>query len=125
GRGGGGGVGWEGEGRVRRGRKKAGSRRYETADGLARDVQRYLADEPVQACPPSALYRFRKFARRNKALVTAATVVAVTLLMAGAMVTWKWWDAECAREQEQQATAKAEAALDETRTAEKKARQGE
>jgi serine/threonine protein kinase len=98
------------------------NRRYETANGLARDVQRYLADEPVQACPPSAVYRFRKFARRNKALVTAATVVAVTLLMAGAVVTWKWWDAERAREQEQQATAKVEAALDAARAAERQSR---
>src|SRR5262249_37706537 len=39
-------------------------RRYETANGLAMDVQRYLADEPVVACPPSAGYRLRKFARR-------------------------------------------------------------
>ncbi len=101
------------------------NRRYETASGLAADVQRYLNDEPVQACPPSAWYWCRKLVRRNKALVTAATVVAVTLFTAGAVVTWKWWDAERAREQEQQATAKAEAALDETRAAEKKARQGE
>src|SRR5213078_4298706 len=42
------------------------NRRYETASAFAADVQRYLADEPVQACPPSAWYRFRKFARRNK-----------------------------------------------------------
>jgi serine/threonine protein kinase len=46
--------------------EKDRSRRYETASGLARDVQRYLADEAVEACPPSAWYRFRKFARRNK-----------------------------------------------------------
>jgi len=45
------------------------SRRYETANGLASDIQRYLDDEPVVACPPSAGYRFRKFARRNKALI--------------------------------------------------------
>src|SRR5207237_783615 len=37
--------------------EKDRTRRYETADGLARDVQRYLADEPVEACPPSAGYR--------------------------------------------------------------------
>jgi tetratricopeptide (TPR) repeat protein len=42
------------------------SRRYETANGFAADVQRYLADEPVQACPPSAWYRCGKFARRHK-----------------------------------------------------------
>ena len=47
--------------------EKDRNRRYETANGFAADVQRYLADEPVQACPPSAGYRLRKFARRNKA----------------------------------------------------------
>ena len=47
--------------------EKDRNRRYETANGLAADVQRYLNDEPVQACPPSAWYRFRKFARRNQA----------------------------------------------------------
>src|SRR5690242_17641605 len=46
--------------------EKDRNRRYETANGFAMDVQRYLADEPVQACPPSAWYRFRKFARRSK-----------------------------------------------------------
>ena len=38
--------------------EKDRSRRYETANGFAMDVQRYLADEPVLACPPSAWYRF-------------------------------------------------------------------
>ena len=46
--------------------EKDRNRRYETASGLAADVQRYLNDEPVEACPPSAWYRFRKFARRHK-----------------------------------------------------------
>src|SRR5438874_2924081 len=41
--------------------EKDRNRRYETANGVAADVQRYLADEPVQACPPSAGYRLRKF----------------------------------------------------------------
>ena len=45
--------------------EKDRNRRYETANGFAVDVQRYLADEPVQACPPSLAYRLRKFARRN------------------------------------------------------------
>ncbi len=47
--------------------EKDRDRRYETADGLAEDVQRYLADEPVEARPPSAGYRLRKFVRRNRA----------------------------------------------------------
>jgi WD40 repeat protein/serine/threonine protein kinase len=55
--------------------EKDRSRRYETANGFAMDVQRYLADEPVQACPPSAGYRLRKFVRRNKGAVLAATFV--------------------------------------------------
>src|SRR5262249_20488899 len=64
--------------------EKDRARRYETANGIARDVQRYLADEPVQAGPPSAGYRFRKFARRNKrALVTAAVLGAMLLVVAG------------------------------------------
>jgi len=52
--------------------EKDRNRRYETANGFAMDVQRYLADEPVQACPPSAWYRLRKFVRRNKGPVLAA-----------------------------------------------------
>src|SRR5262249_4102299 len=53
--------------------EKDRARRYETASALAADVQCYLKDEPVEACPPSAWYRFRKFARRNaRALLTAA-----------------------------------------------------
>ena len=42
------------------------NRRYANANGLAADLQRYLDDEPVSACPPSAAYRARKFVRRNK-----------------------------------------------------------
>src|SRR6202041_273432 len=41
--------------------EKDRNRRYETANGLAADLRRYLEDEPVQAFPPSAWYRFRKF----------------------------------------------------------------
>jgi serine/threonine protein kinase len=60
------------------------SRRYETAIGLALDLERHLHDEPVQACPPSAWYRFRKFARRNKGkLVVAAGLILALAGMAG------------------------------------------
>jgi tetratricopeptide (TPR) repeat protein len=62
--------------------EKDRSRRYETANGFAMDVQRYLADEPVQACPPSAWYRLRKFARRNKRALVTATLLGVMLLVA-------------------------------------------
>jgi serine/threonine protein kinase/tetratricopeptide (TPR) repeat protein len=60
--------------------EKERARRYETANGLARDLEHYLADEPVQACPPSAAYRFRKFARRNKGPMWAAALVLLALV---------------------------------------------
>jgi serine/threonine protein kinase len=65
------------------------SRRYQTANALALDVQRYLADEPVLACPPSAAYRFRKLARRNKAALLAAVLVAVALIVGTVASTWQ------------------------------------
>src|SRR5205814_2770834 len=56
--------------------EKDRNRRYETANGFAMDVQRYLADEPVQACPPTVGYRLRKFVRRNRGPVAAIAAVA-------------------------------------------------
>jgi WD40 repeat protein/serine/threonine protein kinase len=68
--------------------EKNRNRRYDTASTLAADVQRYLDDEPVLACPPSAGYRFRKFARRNKAaLATATAVAAAVLLGVGSLIS--------------------------------------
>jgi WD40 repeat protein len=61
--------------------EKDRKRRYETASGLAMDLERYLADEPVQACPPSAAYCFRKFARRNKAALATASVVGLAVVV--------------------------------------------
>lgn len=52
--------------------EKDRARRYESANDFAMDIQRFLADEAVLACPPSSLYRFKKFVRRNKAPVFAA-----------------------------------------------------
>jgi serine/threonine protein kinase len=60
--------------------EKDRNRRYETANGFAMDVNRYLADEPVQAGPPSTTYRLRKFLRRNKGPVLAATLVLLALV---------------------------------------------
>src|SRR5207247_6504334 len=57
------------------------TRRYETANDLAADVQRYLSDEPVQACPPSAGYRFKKLVRRHKGPALAAAVVSAALVL--------------------------------------------
>jgi serine/threonine protein kinase/tetratricopeptide (TPR) repeat protein len=55
-------------------------RRYETANDFARDIERYMNDEPVAACPPSTLYRAKKFARRNRGPVLAAAIVLLTLI---------------------------------------------
>jgi eukaryotic-like serine/threonine-protein kinase len=65
------------------------TRRYETANGLANDLQRYLDDEPVVASPPSRAYRFRKFARRNKAAIVAALVIAAALILGLAGTSWQ------------------------------------
>ncbi|MGD9853849.1 MAG: WD40 repeat domain-containing serine/threonine protein kinase [Planctomycetaceae bacterium] len=62
--------------------EKDRNRRYETANGLFEDVRHYLNDEPVQACPPSASYRFRKFARRHKAALAAASAIGLAVLVA-------------------------------------------
>ena len=62
--------------------EKDRSRRYETANGFALDVQRYLYDEPVQACPPSAGYRLQKFARRNRGMVAVAAAGLLVLVAA-------------------------------------------
>src|SRR6516164_5737819 len=60
--------------------EKDRNRRYETANGFAMDVQRYLAGEPVLAFPPSAGYRLRKFVRRNRGPVVAASVILLCLV---------------------------------------------
>jgi WD40 repeat protein len=60
--------------------EKDRNRRYETANGLALDLERYLHDEPVRACPPSAMYRLRKFARRNRAAVLAGGLLVLALV---------------------------------------------
>jgi len=65
--------------------EKDRARRYETANGLAMDVQRYLADEQVLASPPSTSYRLRKFLRKHRGPVLAASVI--TLLLVGSAVS--------------------------------------
>src|SRR5262249_41105728 len=68
--------------------EKDRNRRYETANSLAQDVQRYLADDAVLAGPPSAGYRFRKFARRNRrAVVTAVAAIFVVVMAVAGLAT--------------------------------------
>ncbi|HSA03780.1 MAG TPA: bifunctional serine/threonine-protein kinase/formylglycine-generating enzyme family protein, partial [Candidatus Paceibacterota bacterium] len=68
--------------------EKDRTRRYETANGLAQDIERYLGHEPVSARPPSAAYRVQKFIRRNRAMVTQAAMFfcLVALATAGAFL---------------------------------------
>jgi WD40 repeat protein/serine/threonine protein kinase len=68
--------------------EKDRTRRYDTANGLGRDIQRYLADEVVEARPPSVGYRVSKFVRRHKGQVLAASLVLFALLAGMAGTTW-------------------------------------
>lgn len=66
--------------------EKDRSRRYQTVGDLARDIERYLNHCGVEARPPSALYRFQKFARRNRLMLTAVILVSATLII-GAVIS--------------------------------------
>jgi serine/threonine protein kinase/tetratricopeptide (TPR) repeat protein len=79
--------------------EKDRNRRYESASAFAADVQRYLHDEPVLACPPSVGYRFKKFARRNKAALATVGLVTFFIVLLGGVVGWGVRD-RAAREQE-------------------------
>ncbi len=90
--------------------EKEQARRYETADQLGQELQRFLADEPVQAGPPTAAYRLRKFVRRHRGPVVAAGLL-VLALTAGVIGTAlglvearrQWANAEVARVQAEEA----------------------
>jgi hypothetical protein len=98
--------------------EKQRDRRYETANGLARDLQRYLADEPVEARPPSTAYRLGKFLKRNKGPVAAVSLVLLALVVGIIGTTWGWLEA-----QRQEKLARDEAtAKEEARQAEVRAR---
>jgi serine/threonine protein kinase/tetratricopeptide (TPR) repeat protein len=99
--------------------EKDRARRYETANGLARDVERYLADESVEACPPSAGYRLRKFISRNRGFVLAASIIFLLLVGGIAGTTWgliradRAWKAEADRaEGEKKANQQAQRRLE-------------
>ena len=105
--------------------EKDRDRRYESANGLALDLDRFLHDEEVRACPPSAIYRVEKFYQRNKKLVASLSAIAVVLVLGiiGTCYGWFWAIKEQntakqeadkaveARNEAQQAQALAEARL--------------
>jgi serine/threonine protein kinase len=88
--------------------EKDRNRRYDTANGLAMDIQRYLENEPVVARPPSQLYRLRKLVRRNKIVFAAGTLLALVLLAGMGASTWLFLREREAREHEAQLLAQAE-----------------
>ncbi len=69
--------------------EKDRTRRYETANGLAADIQRHINNEPVVACPPSAAYKLQKAWQRNRLVFTAGAVVAVALVAGIGVSTWQ------------------------------------
>ena len=73
-------------------------RRYATVNDLAADVERYLNDEPVQACPPSIRYRLLKSVRRYKVAAVVTAVVTSTILASAAFSAWKYVDERAARQ---------------------------
>jgi serine/threonine protein kinase len=107
---------------VMRALEKDRDRRYESASALAADVQRYLNDEAVEACPPSAGYRLRKYWRRNRHALVTVGIVGLALVAAAAVSTWQ---ADRAWEAQRQAEAdrrQAESDRDRARSAEGQAK---
>ena len=70
--------------------EKDRTRRYETANGLAMDIQRHLNNEPVLASPPSNLYRLQKLVRRQKLAFAAGVVIIATLIVNSVVSSWSW-----------------------------------
>jgi hypothetical protein len=92
--------------------EKDRNHRYETAGAFAADVQRYLADEPVLACPPSAGYRLRKFARRNQRALATLALLGVMLLVAVVALAVSYVRTNQALEHETQARQDRDRALE-------------
>jgi serine/threonine protein kinase/tetratricopeptide (TPR) repeat protein len=88
--------------------EKDRARRYQTANGVARDIERHLKNEPVTASPPGTAYRLAKFVRRNKTAVLAGGVVATALVFAAVLSMWDARQQTRLRRQAQTEQARAE-----------------
>ncbi len=88
---------------VMRALEKDRTRRYETANEFAKDVERHLTNQPVVAGPPSAAYKLRKFAKRNRASVAAGSVAVAGILFGLALSTYGYCQASADRDRAQQA----------------------
>jgi eukaryotic-like serine/threonine-protein kinase len=91
--------------------EKDRSRRYETANGFAADIQRFLAGEPVLAHPPGRVYRFKKFVRKNRTLVAASSLILLALTAGIIGTSLGLRQATIAREQAEQRKRDAETNL--------------
>jgi tetratricopeptide (TPR) repeat protein len=92
--------------------EKDRARRYETANGLAADVGRYLSNEPVEAGPPSVRYRFSKFVRRNRAMIVTASLIVVLLVAGIAGTAWQATHAIQERRRTEMALEQSQAVVD-------------
>jgi WD40 repeat protein/serine/threonine protein kinase len=88
--------------------EKDRTRRYETANGFAEDIRRYLSNEPVTAAAPSAAYLLRKFARRHKAPLVFAALIAAVLVTATGISLWQKEIAIVAKKETAEALGKVE-----------------
>jgi serine/threonine protein kinase len=88
--------------------EKDRTRRYETANGFAADIQRHLDNEPVLASPPGNFYKFQKLVRRNILAFTAASIVIAALVIGLGVSTWMFFKEQQARKQAQADREKAE-----------------
>jgi tetratricopeptide (TPR) repeat protein len=112
--------------------EKDRNRRYQTANGLASDVQRFLAGEPVSAGPPSPTYRLKKLISKYRGAAVAASLV-IGALVAGFLATTVSWRRAVAAEKnaveawgaERDQRAEAELQRDKARAAERRAREAE
>jgi serine/threonine protein kinase/tetratricopeptide (TPR) repeat protein len=92
--------------------EKDRNRRYETANGLAADIRRHLADEPVRARPPDKVYRLKKLVRRHKTAVGAMAAIFLMLVVAVAVTSWGMLRAMRAERRAEQETSVAQAVND-------------
>ena len=92
--------------------EKDRSRRYETANGLAADIERHLSNEPVVARPPSTGYRFQKAVRRHRLAFAAASAITAALVVGLGISTWMFFKAQVEKEKAQTEAAKATAISD-------------
>jgi serine/threonine protein kinase len=97
--------------------EKDRNRRYESASAFAADVQRYLQDETVQACPPSPWYRLRKFVRRHKRLAVMASLLFAMLVVSVAVLGISYFQVQEALQDKTQALERETEALEREREA--------